>query len=162
VIEEFVGRHLARGDLRALVAELAGRERLWRHLVDHDAHARRYEQLFRDRHLTVWLNCWMDDQETGFHDHDLSEGAVAVVEGRLREERLVLGGPTRSALYRPGEVFDFGAADIHRVLHGGGGPTVSLHAYSPPLWRMGSYEVAPGGALRRHSLSYAEELRPLV
>jgi hypothetical protein len=26
---------------------------------------------------------------------------------------------------------------------------------------MGSYEVLPGGELRRYSMSYAEELRPL-
>ena len=38
---------------------------------------------------------------------------------------------------------------------------MTIHAYSPPLWRMGAYEVLPGGELRRHSLSYAEELRPL-
>jgi len=40
-------------------------------------------------------------------------------------------------------------------------PAVTVHAYSPPLWRMGAYEIEPGGALRRHSISYAEELRPL-
>jgi hypothetical protein len=27
---------------------------------------------------------------------------------------------------------------------------------------MGAYEVDRGGALRRHSISYAEELRPLA
>jgi hypothetical protein len=39
---------------------------------------------------------------------------------------------------------------------------VTIHAYSPPLWRMGAYVIEPGGALRRESLSYAEELRPLL
>jgi hypothetical protein len=38
---------------------------------------------------------------------------------------------------------------------------VTVHAYSPPLWRMGAYEVADSGELRRWSLSYAEELRPI-
>jgi hypothetical protein len=38
---------------------------------------------------------------------------------------------------------------------------VSIHAYSPPLWRMGSYVVEPDGTLRRQSISYAEELRPV-
>ena len=46
--------------------------------------------------------------------------------------------------------------------HGGGGPAVTIHAYSPPLWRMGTYEVRPGGELARHSVSYAEELRPIA
>ena len=48
------------------------------------------------------------------------------------------------------------------MLHHGDAPAVTLHAYSPPLWRMGAYEVRPDGALTRHSLSYAEELRPLA
>jgi hypothetical protein len=38
---------------------------------------------------------------------------------------------------------------------------VTIHAYSPPLWRMGAYEVLPDGGLRRHSMSYAEELRAI-
>ena len=60
-----------------------------------------------------------------------------------------------------GEAFHFSAADIHRVRHTGTEPAVTIHASSPPLWRMGAYEILPGGELRRHSLSYAEELRPL-
>jgi hypothetical protein len=38
---------------------------------------------------------------------------------------------------------------------------VSIHTYSPPLWRLGQYSVDPGGALHRVSVSYADELRPL-
>jgi hypothetical protein len=38
---------------------------------------------------------------------------------------------------------------------------VSIHAYSPPLWRMGQYALAKDGVLRRTSVSYADELRPL-
>lgn len=37
---------------------------------------------------------------------------------------------------------------------------MTIHAYSPPPWRRGAYEILPGGGLRRHSMSYAEELRP--
>jgi hypothetical protein len=39
-------------------------------------------------------------------------------------------------------------------------PAVTIHAYSPPLWRMGTYTVSPDGELRRRSISYVEELRP--
>ena len=60
-----------------------------------------------------------------------------------------------------GKPIHFTAADIHRVRHVGDQPAVTIHAYSPPLWRMGAYEILDGGELRRHSLSYAEELRPL-
>jgi hypothetical protein len=103
----------------------------------------------------------MDDHDTGYHDHDLSAGAVAVAAGAVREERLVLGGAPASRTTAAGEAFTFDPADIHRVSHAGGEPAVTIHAYSPPLWRMGAYEVLPTGELRRWSLSYAEELRPI-
>ena len=70
-------------------------------------------------------------------------------------------GRPRAARSAAGESLTFGASDIHRVSHAGTEPAVTLHAYSPPLWRMGAYEVSPDGTLRRHSMSYAEELRPL-
>jgi Cysteine dioxygenase type I len=41
--------------------------------------------LHRDDHVAVWLICWMNDHDTGFHDHDLSAGALCVVRGRVRE-----------------------------------------------------------------------------
>jgi hypothetical protein len=46
--------------------------------------------------------------------------------------------------------------------HVGDAPAVTIHAYSPALWRMGAYQVLASGELRRHSVSYAEELRPLT
>ena len=108
----------------------------------------------------AWLICWMDDHDTGFHDHDGSAGAVTVVSGAVREERLRLGAEPARRIVRGGESFTFAAADIHRVLHHGAAPAVTIHAYSPPLWRMGAYGVSPSGELARHSISYAEELRP--
>ena len=58
----------------------------------------------------------MDDHDTGFHDHDLSAGAVAVVEGaraRGAPARGRAAQPTPSSA--PARSFDFAAADIHRV-----------------------------------------------
>ena len=154
-------RDLDAAALTDLVQGLAGRPDLWRHLVSHRPDARTYEQLHRDDHVAVWLICWMNDHDTGFHDHDLSAGALSVVRGRVREERLVLGGEPTSRELSAGRSLAFAASDIHRVSHAGSEPAVTLHAYSPPLWRMGAYEVSPDGTLRRHSMSYAEELRPL-
>jgi predicted metal-dependent enzyme (double-stranded beta helix superfamily) len=154
-------RDLTRAELRALAADLAGRPEAWRHLVNHDPAARTYEQLMRDERVAVWLICWMDDHDTGFHDHDVSCGALAVAQGAVIEERLALGGPPLRRSLHAGQAIDFAASDIHRVAHGGGGPAITINAYSPPLWRMGAYETAPTGELLRHSISYAEELRPL-
>jgi hypothetical protein len=142
-------RDLERHELEALVGVLAARPELWAAHVCHDRERRVYEQLLRDDHLAVWLICWMDDHDTGFHEHDLSAGAVAMTAGRLREDRLALGGPAITRTYEPGGTFTFSAVDIHRVRHVPGPPAVSLHAYSPPLWRMGAYEIGAGGALRR-------------
>ena len=153
-------RDLDRSELRDLVARLAADPRRWRALVRHDG-GRRFEQLCRDDHVDVWVISWGNGSDTGFHDHDVSRGAVAVGEGELIEQRLVLGGAPREVRHRAGETFDFDAAHVHRMRQDSATPAVSIHAYSPPLWRLGSYAVASDGTLRRQSISYAEELRPV-
>ena len=47
------------------------------------------------------------------------------------------------------------------MLHAGTEPAVTIHAYSPPLVRMGSYTIEPSGQLRRHAVSHEQELRQL-
>ena len=145
---------------RGVRRELADRPELWIELVKHDASQRVYEELLSDAHLTAWLICWMDDQDTGFHDHDVSAGAVAVVSGSVREERLAIGGQPRKRTFAAGDAFHFSAADIHRVRHGGADPAVTLHVYSPPLARMGAYVIGDDGVLARHTMPSSEELRP--
>jgi hypothetical protein len=152
---------LTRPELRALVGRLAADPRQWSALVRHDAAQRVFEPVLDLPDVEAWLICWMPGHDTGFHDHDLSSGAVTVISGGVREERLHVGAGITSQVYGSGETFDFTSSDIHRVVHEGGAPTVTLHAYSPRLRRMGAYAVAPGGALTRHPLAYGEELRPL-
>ncbi len=154
-------RNLSGVELEAYVNELAGRPELWIGLVKHDRTQRVYEELFSDGYLTAWLICWMNDHDTGFHDHDISSGAVAVVSGSVREERFTLDGPTNGTVTRAGESFYFSATDIHRVRHAGGSPAVTLHAYSPPLLSMGAYVVGEDGRLERRTMPSSEELRPL-
>jgi cysteine dioxygenase type I len=157
------GRDLEPSELRGAARWIAARPELWQGLVEHHPEQRIYRELLHDDHLAVWLICWLEGHDTGFHDHDGSAGAVVVAEGELREERLRIGAPPEARAFGPGDLFDFGPSDIHRVLHAGrGGPAVSVHAYSPPLRRMGSYVVEETGALRRLPLSYTDELRPLA
>jgi predicted metal-dependent enzyme (double-stranded beta helix superfamily) len=153
------GRDLGGPELERFVRELAERPELWIDLVRHDATQRVYEELLDEEHLTAWLICWMDDHDTGFHDHDISSGAVAVVGGRVREERLTIGGEPRSRTFAAGEAFHFSPSDIHRVRHGGSDPAVTLHVYSPPLARMGAYEIDGDGVLARRPMASSEELR---
>ena len=133
----------------------------WAHLVGFDDDERVYASLHRDAHVDVWLLCWTPVNDTGWHDHDISSGAVAVVAGELVENNLRVGSASlRDAGRRPGTSFSFGPDHIHR-LNGAERGTVSVHAYSPPLWRMGQYAVSDDGVLRRVSVSYADELRPI-
>jgi predicted metal-dependent enzyme (double-stranded beta helix superfamily) len=147
--------------LRRLVAELAAEQERWRALVRHDCDRRVFECVLDEPAVEAWLICWMPGHDTGFHDHDLSSGAVTVIEGEVREDRLHVATPMTSAVFGAGQTFDFDSSDIHRVKHSGSAPAVTLHAYSPRLRRMGAYAVTREGALRRHRLAYGEELRPL-
>jgi hypothetical protein len=154
-------RDLEPAELRAVADDLAARPDLWYPLVRHDEHERVYVRLHRNHHLDAWLICWVAAQETGLHDHDVSGGAVRVVEGTLAEYRPVLGRRRLDVTrYGPGEAFDFDASRIHDVRHTGRAPAVSLHLYSPPLWRMGYYETGADGRLTRTSASYLDEMVP--
>jgi predicted metal-dependent enzyme (double-stranded beta helix superfamily) len=154
-------RDLDVGELRDLVGRIAAEPGQWRPLVHSDTPERHFEQLWRDDHVDIWVITWASGNDTGFHDHDVSRGAVAVVEGEIIEERLVVGGAPRQLRHRAGETFDFDASHVHRMRHDAATLAVSIHAYLPPLWRMGAYEVAADGTLRRRSISSAEELRPV-
>jgi quercetin dioxygenase-like cupin family protein len=91
----------------------------------------------------------MPGHDTGFHDHDESAAAITVVAGEVVEQRLAITGVVRRRL-RAGELITIAREAIHRVRHAGTGPAITLHAYSPPLQRVGTYEVADDGALLRH------------
>ncbi len=154
------GRPLERDELRALVARVAARPELWRHHWDPRAMERTYAALHRDDDVDVWALFWRPAHDTGWHDHDTSSGAVHVVEGMLEEHALLIAQPERRTRHGAGGSFTFGPSHIHRVTCASP-HAVSIHAYSPPLWRLGQYTVAPDGALHRMSMSYADELRPL-
>ena len=93
-------------------------------------------------------------------DDGVPELAEAVVAGELVENNLTLAHGARETRVPAGRVFSFGPDHIHR-LNGAVHGSISVHAYSPPLWRMGQYAVSDAGVLRRVSLSYADELRPI-
>ena len=154
------GRELARPELLALVRSLASEPPWWRSHVSFSDERRHYVQVHRDPHIDVWLLCWTPRNDTGWHDHDISSGAIAVVEGCLEEQVLTVGAPDNRRAVGAGQSYSFGPDHIHR-LSGLDPGSVSVHAYSPPLWRLGQYTVSGAGLLRRTSVSYADELRPM-
>jgi predicted metal-dependent enzyme (double-stranded beta helix superfamily) len=154
------GRPLEPEELVGVVEAVAGRRELWEAHLDPASTERTYAALHRDASVDVWAILWRPASDTGWHDHDVSGGAVHVVEGELQEHALRIGAPERRTAHSRGSSFSFGPSHIHRltcaVPH-----AVSIHAYSPPLWRLGQYTVGADGALQRLSVSYADELRPL-
>lgn len=153
-------RDLDRSELLALVESIAADPGGWRHQVEFAEERRHYVSLHRDAHVDVWLLCWTPQNDTGWHDHDISSGAVAVAEGCLVEHNLAVDRPSLRTEVPAGTAYSFGPDHIHRLTSRAAG-SVSIHAYSPPLWRMGQYAVSESGVLRRVSVSYADELRPL-
>jgi len=156
-----VGRLLERAQLLRLVEHVAARPELWTPHLDVHATQRTYASLHRDADVDVWAIFWRPENDTGWHDHDTSSGAVHVIAGALQEHALLVARPERRTRYGAGASFSFGPTHIHRLTCADSS-AVSIHAYSPPLWRLGQYTVDDGGALHRVSVSYADELRPLA
>ena len=154
------GDVLERATLAAVAARVAAQPELWAPRLDPRASARTFASLHRDPALEVWAIAWLPESDTGWHDHDASSGAVHVVAGALDEHVLRPGRPDRHTRYTAGRAFTFGPDHIHRVACSGR-RAVSIHVYSPALWRLGQYTVDDDGVLHRLTVSYADELRPL-
>ncbi len=136
-------------ELSELVGGLAAFPELWRDEVRFDADERQCSLIARTDSVEIWAVAWMPGQDTGFHDHDASAAAIAVAEGAIVDERMALADATIRARHEAGAVFTVDAGEIHRARHTGSAPAISIHAYSPPLDRMGTYAVGVGGRLVR-------------
>lgn len=106
--------------------------------------------------LDVWLISWVPDRATELHDHGGSLGALTVVSGALRETRWD-GAALRDRRLVAGDQAAFPLGWVHdvewareTVTGGGGTPTLSVHAYSPPLTAMSYYDVTERNTLRRN------------
>jgi len=109
-----------------------------------------YVRLERSDAYEVWLLGWNHVQATDFHDHGGSSGAVVVASGALVERRPGTAGRRPSQrLLRRGDAVSFGPEAVHDVVNAGLGPSLSVHAYSPPLGSMTYYDVVDGAAVPR-------------
>jgi hypothetical protein len=152
---------LGREELAGLARAIAAERDRWQELVRHVPDERYFVELYRSAFLDVWLICWVNQQDTGFHDHDVSSGAVYVCDGVLAEDRLHHdGGAFRveTREHGTGSGFDFDASYVHRMRHVGGELATSIHCYSPALWRLGHYDLDADGNLCRAPISYADEM----
>lgn len=126
--------------------------------VPHDD--RWYTRLRGDDELDVWLISWVPERSTELHDHGGSLGALTVVSGALAETRWDGEGLRRRVL-GAGDQAAFPLGWVHDVVWAPSpvtvsGPTLSVHAYSPPLTAMSYYEVADSERLRRKRTELTE------
>jgi cysteine dioxygenase len=92
--------------------------------------------------------CWRNGQRSPIHDHQGSSCGVRVLAGTALEtvftrarNRMIYAD--RSREIGPGTVCATEDDDIHQVsnLAEDGGDLVTIHVYSPPLLRMGTYSL---------------------
>ncbi|ADT98130.1 MULTISPECIES: cysteine dioxygenase [Mycolicibacterium] len=116
-----------------------------------------FTRLHGNEELDVWLISWVPDCSTELHDHGGSLGALTVVSGALRETRWD-GSALRDRRLVAGDQAAFPLGWVHDVVWARDGvtvggiapaPTLSVHAYSPPLTAMSYYDVTDRNTLRR-------------
>jgi hypothetical protein len=136
--------------LRTIVADIADSPERWSNLVRFDLTERFYSRLRVDgadeRAVEAWLICWDIGQDTLLHDHGGSRGAFTVTHGSLVEDFGAVGGAgLRTRRHTAGDTVGFDTDYLHNLVNVGTEPTVSIHAYSPPLRAMNFYCWLPTG-----------------
>ena len=108
------------------------------------------KRLHRNRLWEMLLVCWLPGQHTVIHDHGDSWSATRVVCGEMSEVVYEWRGegkkmrPLTERRVRAPELTIEKPGAIHKVWNGSPEPAVSLHLYSPPLVRLGSYDEKTG------------------
>src|SRR5581483_2925780 len=96
----------------------------------------------------LWIMCWKNGQRSPIHDHVGSNCAVRVVRGTATVTDFVFA-PNGHVKAVASHDFPFGSVfanhdeELHQVsnLQAGSADLVTLHIYSPPLLRMGTYSL---------------------
>jgi hypothetical protein len=117
-----------------------------------------FVRLHGDDEVDIWLISWVPGHRTELHDHGGSLGALTLLSGSLDEHRWD-GEQLRQRRIEAGDQAAFPLGWVHDVvwapttaaaaLPPPADPTLSVHAYSPPLTVMSYYEVTGQHTLRR-------------
>jgi DMSO/TMAO reductase YedYZ molybdopterin-dependent catalytic subunit len=96
----------------------------------------------------AWIMCWKNGQRSPIHDHGASCCVVRVLRGTLTETRFeqTPHGHIKAIGSRDleeGAICVTQDEDLHQIsnLQAGSADLVTLHIYSPPLVRMGTYSI---------------------
>jgi Cysteine dioxygenase type I len=136
------------------------------------ADERWFTRIYGDDELDIWLISWVPGHATELHDHGGSLGALTVLSGSLNEFRWD-GGRLRRRRLDAGDQAGFPLGWVHDVVWAprpvvgpvagsattGAAvqPTLSVHAYSPPLTAMSYYEVTERNTLRRQRTELTDQ-----
>jgi Cysteine dioxygenase type I len=115
-----------------------------------------FARLHGDDEIDIWLISWVPGHGTELHDHGGSLGALTLLSGSLDEFRWD-GKELRHRRLEAGDQAGFPLGWVHDVAWASTGaariatpgPTLSVHAYSPPLTVMSYYEITGRQTLRR-------------
>jgi hypothetical protein len=128
-----------------------------------------FVRLHGDDEIDIWLISWVPGQATELHDHGGSLGALTLLSGSLDEFRWD-GKQLRRRRLDAGDQAGFPLGWVHDVVwaptgtaHSATppsatqGPTLSVHAYSPPLTVMSYYEITGHHTLRRRRTELTQQ-----
>jgi hypothetical protein len=121
-------------------------------------------RLHGDDEIDVWLISWVPGHATELHDHGGSLGALTLLSGSLHEFRWD-GKQLRGRRLDAGDQAGFPLGWVHDVVwaptgvprSATPGPTLSVHAYSPPLTVMSYYEITGHHTLRRQRTELTDQ-----
>jgi hypothetical protein len=154
-IEPLLGERLDPAELTAVAEAFARTSDGWRHQVRFDD-ARWFSTLLHAVvRVVVWLWAWRPGQWTGLNEYSGSATALAVVEGRLEEQRLTRLGRLARRRHRPGHPVWRAPGTVHDLGNRSKDAAVSVHAYSPPLVRFGSADKMPDKVVDLHARAFA-------
>lgn len=139
-------------------AVLAGR---YQHLLPDSGlptDSRWFTRIHGDDRLDIWLISWAPGHATELHDHGESLGALTVLSGALDEYHWD-GDQLAQRRLAAGDQATFSRGWVHDVVWAPSrpGPTLSVHAYSPPLVQMSYYDVAADNTLRRQRTELTDQ-----
>ena len=122
-----------------------------------------FARLLGDDEVDVWLISWAPGYRTELHDHGGSLGALTLLSGSLDEFRWD-GERLRRRRLEAGDQAGFPLGWVHDVVWAPAAavpppadPTLSVHAYSPPLTVMSYYEVTEQHTLRRERTELTDQ-----
>jgi hypothetical protein len=115
-----------------------------------------FVRLYGADEIDIWLISWVPGHATELHDHGGSLAALTLLSGSLDEFRWD-GAQLRLRRLEAGDQAGFPLGWVHDVVwaqtgaapSATPGPTLSVHAYSPPLTAMSYHEITGHHTLRR-------------